>query len=150
MRRRAWPALIAAVALACAPAAKPTASPKIVSLQMIVVPGSGGMADVTYFADGTVRGGHLSGDPQRPWVHQDEGRADSTVVRHLWAAARAIPDSLLSSTATPKPEWHGYVEILVAWDSTRRIVAWPFEAEHPDARVHALADSMRAHRIGGW
>jgi hypothetical protein len=113
--------------------------------------GAGGTATVAYRRDGHEYGGHLSGDMQRPWVHQDEGTVDTAVVAALWSAARALGDSVRTKREQPQADWNGYTLLQIGYtDSTVATLAWRPMAEHQDPRVRALVSVMLEHKIGGW
>src|SRR5437868_4179019 len=61
---------------------EPPPRPALVAVSISVVPASGGRAEFEVRRNGTVRGGHLSGDSV-PVVHQDGGRVDSVGVGSL-------------------------------------------------------------------
>jgi hypothetical protein len=119
----------------------------LVSVGIHVVPASGGSAEFQVHRDGTVRGGHLSGDSV-PFVHQDEGHLDSAVVDSLWALATAL-DSV-AATASP-PTGRGYAALQLnfasgaAWSTS-----WPDSGQAPDPGVRAVVAWLLAHRVGGW
>ena len=97
-----------------------------------------------------MRGGHLSGDSP-PRVYQDEKRLHSTSVRAIWAAARALGDTLLAASMHPDSTYQGYVLVQITFDKDPMAsLVWPFRGEHADARVRALAVLLMDHRTGGW
>jgi hypothetical protein len=144
-------ALIGAAGSSCGkPAPRPPSARAITSLTIIVVPPGGGQANSTFLPDGTVRGGHLSGDP-RPMVYQDEKHLDSATVKAIWTAARALGDTLLGTNVNPDSTYQGYVILQVTFDQgPMASLAWPFRGEHADARVRALVALLMEHRTGGW
>ena len=132
------------------PGPRPPSARTITSLTIIVVPPGGGQANSTFLPDGTVRGGHLSGDP-RPFVYQDEKHIDSATVKAIWSAARALGDTLLAANVIPDSTYEGYVVLQVTYDREPQAnLAWPFRGAHADARVRALAALLMEHRTGGW
>lgn len=148
-----WPgvALLCAASAACGnPGPRAPSARAINSIEIIVVPPGGGQAHAEFLPDGQVRGGHLSGDP-RPMVYQDEKHLDSTTVKAIWAAVRALGDTLLAANVNPDSTYQGYVILRVTFDKGPQTnLAWPFRSEHPDARVRALATLLMEHRTGGW
>lgn len=122
----------------------------ITSIGFVVVPADAGSAQVYFAPDGTVRGGHRSGDPV-PFVHQAEGRINRGTVAALWRAGRALGDSLLTTQDSVPTGGRGYNRIEIERvDREPAFIVWPFGSEHPDARVRALVRLMLAHRVGGW
>jgi hypothetical protein len=142
--------LLCAAASCGKPGPRAPSARTITSLTIIAVPPGGGQANSTFLPDGTVRGGHLSGDAP-PMVYQDEKHLDSATARAIWSAARALGDTLLALNVMPDSTYPGYVLLQVAFDAGPQAqIAWPFRGEHPDARVRALAALLMEHHTGGW
>lgn len=141
--------ILAVAATAClAPGG--LAAQAITSIGLIVVPADAGSAQVHFAPDGTVRGGHLSGDPV-PFVHQAEGRISRRTVAALWRAVRALGDSMLATQDSVPTLGRGCHRIEIERAGLEpAFIVWPFGTEHPDARVRALVRLMLAHRVGGW
>lgn len=136
----------AALVLAgCRTAAAPR--PALVSVRITVVPANGGSAEFEVNRDGSVRGGHLSGDSV-PFVHQDEGRLDRLAVDSLWRMAEALDSA--TATASP-PSGRGYAALQLSFaGGSAWLTSWPDSSQPGDARVLATVDWLLAHRIGGW
>lgn len=135
--------------LAVAACAEPAPPPAITSLELTIVPASGGQAYVKYERDGAINGGHLSGDSV-PFVHIDTGRVDSATLAALWDAARALGDTLLARRDTVPTGGRGYIRIQVVQEGREAHFVWPERTEHPDRRVHTLGSIMMTNRVGGW
>lgn len=118
----------------------------IASVTIAVRPDAGS-AFCTFQADGSVQGGHLSGDA-RPFVHQDSGQVGAEVITAMWAATRAV---LAEPSGPPLPETAGTESLSITrsdGSSVRHV--WPFGQVPASPKVAALRALLLAHHIGGW
>lgn len=147
------PARLLAPLLFAALAATPVRAqtPRIVRIQMQVVPEGvgGGHAEVTYEANGRIRGGHISPDH---FVHQVDSVLTATQRRRLWAAARALGDSLLAVFESKPDDRTGvvYLNVNIEGSELGARFVWPFGGQHADPRVRRLAALVLEYRVGGW
>jgi hypothetical protein len=131
-----------------APEPEPAPAPAltIASVSVTVRRSDPGHAFMSYRADGTTQGGHLSGDDP-PFVHQDDGTLDPAARAAMWAAAEAAL-AVPPSTMPPGPET---VELTVARSDNSTVAwRWPFGTEPTEPAVRALYALAHQHRIGGW
>ena len=141
--------LAGALSLGCG-AGTPPASPIITGVAMKVIPANGGTAFVVVDSTGRVIGGHMSGDPS-PVVREDSARIPVAQSADIFAAARALGDTLLQRAPASLTEPPGSTVIAILFsDDTQSRIVWPMGTEHPDARVNALAAKLAAQRVGGW
>lgn len=138
-----------------APAPAPTPAPApppvtIAQVQILVQPTNGGSASCEFRADGSVTGGHLSGD-NPPFVHQATGRLADADRARLWEAAEVVVREFGSAPPSATPEGRGSIALVVLRSDTtmvRRV--WPFGSEPAEPSVKALHELVMAHHIGGW
>lgn len=137
-----------------APTPPPTPAPPpaatITQVGIIVQPANGGSASCDFHADGSVTGGHLSGD-NPPFVHQATGRlAEADRVR-IWEAAEVVWRELGSGPPSATREGPGTIALVVhRSDATMLRRVWPFGTVPTEPSVAALHDLVMAHHIGGW
>ena len=110
-----------------------------------------GSAYKTVRADGVITGGHMSGSPDSPLVHMDEGRASAedlaALRRHVEAVRRHPP----AKTACPNQESEGYKCITIAFDDRNGIAVYAAgEGPFPSADWQAIWDLLVTYRVGAW
>lgn len=130
---------------ACRPATPPR--PPLTSVRITVVPATGGSAEFEVSRDGTMRGGHLSGDSV-PFVHQEAGRLASAVVDSLWSLAATLD----SGTANARPPaGRGYAALQLTFGTNVTwVTSWPDTAQPVEPALRPLVNWLLAHRIGAW
>ena len=102
-----------------------------------------------FSSDGWVHASHMSGDPRRPRVYQDELLVPQPRLVAIWRAAAALDRKLLDEKHDPKSRHHHHLEI--AYASGRRIVVgWPRGAGPKDAGLKRLLALLRETGYGAW
>lgn len=132
------------------PTPAPTPPATITQVEILVQPANGGSASCEFHADGSVTGGHLSGD-NPPFVHQDTGRLADADRARMWEAAEAVVREFGNGPPSSTPEGRGTITLVVTRSdatSVRRV--WPFGTEPAEPLVKALHTLVMAHHIGGW
>ncbi len=148
MRRAGPPALLMVAMAACSPG-RPAAPPAITQVALRLLPGAG-RAWVTFDSNGVAKGGHFSGDTP-PTVHIDSATIPADSARAIFAAARAIGDSLLARRGPMVDSSRsGTATLAITFsDSTQAQFVWTAESQ-PPAVVQATLEHVLANRVGGW
>ena len=141
--------LAAVLAVTAGAGCRPSAPPVITQVELTLKPADG-RAWVSFDTNGVAKGGHFSGD-NPPFVHMDSALIVADSVRAIFAAARAIGDSLLSRRGPMVDSSRvGTATLAVTFsDSTQVQFVWTYLSQGP-AAVQPLLDHIRANRVGGW
>ena len=142
-------ALLAAL-LTIAACARPAAPPAITQVELRLLPGDG-RAWVSFDTNGVAKGGHFSGGTP-PYVHMDSATIAADSVRTIFAAVRAMGDSLLARRGPLVDSSRaGTATLAVTFsDSTQAQFVWTATDQPSDARVQVVLEHLLANRVGGW
>lgn len=146
MRRLSLVAILVIAACSQARRADPAT---ITRVELRLLPATG-RAWVSFEAGGKTRGGHFSGD-NPPMVHLDTATTSGDSVQAIFAAVRAIGDSLLARRGPAVDSSRaGTATLAVTYsDSTQAQVVWAGTAQ-PPAAIQTALEHVLANRIGGW
>ena len=134
---------------ACSPS-RPAAPPVVTMVELRLLPGDG-RAWVSFDTTGVAKGGHFSGDTP-PYVHLDSASISRDSARAIFAAVRAMGDSLLARRGPPVDSSRaGPATLAVPFsDSTQAQFVWTAVSQPSDARVQVVLEHLLANRVGGW
>jgi hypothetical protein len=148
MRTPACLLLLAAAAMAagCGPPAPTAADPGVDVKAVHVSVGTRAWFDLD--ADGKAGGGHMSGDPEHPFVHLDEKQLTPEVVRQIMDLAGEVYRSpACSETEKQASGW--YITIEPASGPAKHYLQ-PQDSPYADTALECLRQLLLKNKVGGW
>ena len=131
------------------PARFVAAQDEIRAVRYEVRPATSGYAHREVHPDGSVSGGHLSGDPQQPMVSIEHGSVSQACIRAVWAAAMRLRST--TDESQPPPNGAGFASIsLDRVDGRTVVLSWPHRQEPSDPRLRELQRLLGEMEIGYW
>jgi hypothetical protein len=118
---------------------------------MIAVYGKTGPGAFSYFyKNGTVKGGHLSGD-NPPFVHEETKKIQAKKMKELFTLAEKISEKYQGKIMAPEPGREGYWVLTFFKDNTVQYeLMWPFPSEYPDTEVADFVSVLKENNAGHW
>jgi hypothetical protein len=157
MGRPCWIVTVFAAALLSSCTRAPDATPRaegeaVPSSQIILVryssvPG----AHKIFKSDGTYSAGHLSGDPQHPSVHRDEGKLKDAEGEAIWAAAGEVDWVAASKEHGAIEGQDRFMELSAGLTGGRTyVIRWRGDDVPDDPAVQKLVEILSGMPYGGW
>ena len=123
------------------------------SLQRVVIqshPQGWGVAHKTVEADGSVRGGHLSGGPGQAMISESSARLSPKGFGRLKALVGRVYGRPVSETPEPDQKTVGYLTLVIVWRNGSSVTLHAKEGEKFPPEYQAIWDLVAKCKVGYW